>query len=68
VIDAYLRNGELFLKEAGINEINEETVRRAYLWPVDEMAGGIGVSSEEEAISIIMAFGFNVPRLKSSKA
>jgi len=60
VIDAYLRNGELFLKEAGINEINEETVRRAYLWPVDEMTGGIGVSSEEEAIAVLRRFGFEL--------
>jgi len=65
MLDAYLRNGELFLREEGITEITEETVRKAYLWPVDEMAGGIGVSSEDEAISILMAFGFNVPKNRS---
>lgn len=60
MLDAYLRNGELFLKEAGIGEIDEETVKRAYLWPVDEMAGGIGVSSEEEAIAVLRRFGFEL--------
>jgi len=60
MLDAYLRNGELFLSEEGITEITEETVRKAYLWPVDEMAGGIGVSSEEEAIAILRRFGFEL--------
>ncbi len=65
MIDAYLRNGELFLEEESIEQITEEIIRKAYLCPVDEMAGGIGVSSEEEAVSILMAFGFNVPRNRS---
>ena len=60
MLDAYLRNGELFLREEGITEITEETVRKAYLWPIDEMAGGIGVSSEEEAIAILRRFGFEL--------
>jgi len=60
MLDAYLRNGELFLKEEGVGEINEETIKKAYLWPVDEMAGGIGVSLEEEAITILRKFGFEL--------
>ncbi|WP_297508187.1 hypothetical protein [Thermococcus sp.] len=31
--------GELFLKSRGIEEISGDTIRRAYLWPVEEMSG-----------------------------
>ncbi|AEH25120.1 hypothetical protein [Pyrococcus yayanosii] len=60
MLDAYLRNGELFLKEEGVDEITEETIRKTYLWPVDEMACGVGVGSEGEAIAILRKFGFEL--------
>ncbi len=64
MLDAYLKNGELFLKSMGITEITEETIKRAYLWPIGEMSG-LSVGSEEEARAIIRAFKFEVPRQDS---
>ncbi len=59
MLDAYLKNGELFLKSIGITEITEETIRRAYLWPVEEMSG-LSVENEKEAVAILRKFGFEL--------
>jgi len=59
MLDAYLKNGELFLKGKGIDEITEETIRKAYLWPIEEMSG-LSVESEEDAIAILRKFGFEL--------
>ena len=59
MLDAYLKNGELFLKSRGIEEISEETIRQAYLWPIEEMSG-VSVEGEVEAVTILRRFGFEL--------
>ncbi|MDV3103744.1 hypothetical protein [Thermococcus waiotapuensis] len=59
MLDAYLKNGELFLRDRGITEITEETIKQAYLWPVEEMSG-LSLESEEEAVAILRKFGFEL--------
>ncbi|WP_010478261.1 hypothetical protein [Thermococcus zilligii] len=59
MLDAYLKNGELFLRDRGITEITEETIRQTYLWPVEEMSG-LSLESEEEAVAILRKFGFEL--------
>ena len=59
MLDAYLKNGELFLKSRGIEGISEETIKQSYLWPVEEMSG-LSVGSEEEAVAILRKFGFEL--------
>ena len=66
MLDAYLKNGELFLEMMGIEEINEETVREHYLLPLREMVVNlVPVDSESEAIAILRAFGFSLPKSDS---
>lgn len=61
MLDAYLRNGELFLEEAGIDEVTEETVKENYLFPVREMVANlVPVESDSDAIAVLRAFGFNL--------
>ncbi|WP_297504497.1 hypothetical protein [Thermococcus sp.] len=59
MLDAYLKNGELFLKSRGIREVDEETIREAYLWPVEEMSG-LSVENESEAVALLRKFGFEL--------
>ena len=59
MLDAYLKNGELFLKSRGMENISEETIKQAYLWPIEEMSG-LNIGSEEEAVSILRKFGFEL--------
>ncbi|NJE02803.1 hypothetical protein [Thermococcus sp. MV11] len=66
MLDAYLKNGELFLREEEIQEINEETVKEHYLLPLREMVVNlVPVDSESDAIAVLRAFGFSLPKSDS---
>ncbi|ASJ09414.1 hypothetical protein A3L11_09305 [Thermococcus siculi] len=61
MLDAYLKNGELFLKEIGVTEITPEAISGAYLKPINEMTNGyVYVESDTEAIAILRRFGFEL--------
>ncbi|ALV63515.1 hypothetical protein ADU37_CDS18160 [Thermococcus sp. 2319x1] len=60
MIDAYLKNGELFLGEEEIGEITPEVIEEAYLRPVVEMANGAPVDSDEDALALLKVFGFEL--------
>jgi len=63
LLDAYLRNGELFLKEERITEINESTIPELYLAPPREMISGLApVETEGDLISLLRTCGFSLPR------
>jgi len=61
MLDAYLRNGELFLEDMGITEITEDVVRGNYLLPIREMIANLApVESDSEAIALLRKFGFEL--------
>ncbi|WP_367883755.1 hypothetical protein [Thermococcus peptonophilus] len=63
MLDAYLKNGELFLREMGIEEITPGgVINENYLLPVSEMTNGAPVDSEQDAISVLRAFKFELPK------
>jgi len=59
MLDAYLKNGELFLKSKGIIKIDGETIRKTYLWPIEEMSG-VAVENDTDAVAILRRFGFEL--------
>jgi hypothetical protein len=60
MLDAYLKNGELFLREMGIGEVTPEVIEESYLLPVAEMANGTPVDSDEDALALLRRFGFEL--------
>ncbi len=61
MLDAYLKNGELFLKEVGIREVTPKVISAAYLQAISEMANGyVSVESDTEAIAVLRSFGFEL--------
>ncbi len=61
MLDAYLKNGELFLRDRGIREVTPKVISRAYLQPIDEMTNGyVSVGSDAEAIAVLRRFGFEL--------
>ncbi|WP_461863426.1 hypothetical protein [Thermococcus sp.] len=60
-LEAYLRNGELFLKAGGIEEVTPEVIKEKYLLPVEAMTlHQIPVDSESDAVAVLRAFGFEL--------
>lgn len=60
MLDAYLKNGELFLREMGIEEVTPEIIKENYLLPVSEMANGAPVDSDADVVALLRRFGFEL--------
>ncbi|GAB6101736.1 hypothetical protein [Thermococcus sp.] len=61
MLDAYLRNGELFLRAEGVDGITPEVIREKYLLPVEAMTlHQASIESESDAIAVLRALGFEL--------
>ncbi|BAA29238.1 hypothetical protein [Pyrococcus horikoshii] len=57
----YLKNGELFLKDLGISEINEEIIEEYWARPIEELTlNFIPINDEGEGLRVLKSMGFEV--------